>query len=115
MALSLRAALLAPSRRTCLRTRLLFRSSAASGSAPDAAGFERRQAESAAAAVPAGPRPPKGGDAPPQGKWAWTLNWDSVYADEETGATLTVGSCPMSGADVQRIAREAGGVRAIVR
>lgn len=87
-------------------------------------GYAKRAEESAAAGVRER-RPPRGGDAPAQGSWSWTLNWDYVVMNaaneviEEPSekdlarARLLIGSCPRSAADVDRLVDEAG-IEAIV-
>ena len=60
-----------------------------------------------------GRRPPRGGDAPPEGRWQWTLNWDPITKSQNGVWTkgekeILVGSCPKTAADLERLHKEAG-------
>lgn len=92
----------------------------------ESAGAAKRDEESKAAGVQNERRAPRGGEAPPPGKWEWTLNWDPIvydktareplYApseDELAAAGCIIGSCPRTPADVDRLVDE-GGVEAII-
>jgi len=76
--------------------------------ASEEAAYKKREEESAAAGVPTEIRPPRGGDPPPPGRWQWTLNWDPVVLNDAGEATILVGSCPKTPADVRRLKEEAG-------
>ena len=91
----------------------------------ESAGAKKRDEESKAAGIQER-RPPRGGEAPPPGKWEWTLNWDPVVYDKGNAAPLTapteaelnaagcvIGSCPRTPSDVDRLIDE-GGVEAII-
>ena len=84
----------------------------------ESAGAKKRDEESKAAGIQER-RPPRGGEAPPPGKWEWTLNWDPVVYDKVNAAPLTaptdavIGSCPRTPSDVDRLIDE-GGVEAII-
>jgi hypothetical protein len=109
-------------------TRAPLRLTAAAG--PDAlasekAGYDKRAEESKAAGV-VEKRAPRGGDPPPTGGgWEWTLNWDPIVYDSESGAIhdpseeqlrearMIIGSCPRTAEDVDRLIDE-GGVEAII-
>ena len=48
----------------------------------ESAGAAKRDEESKAAGVQNERRAPRGGEAPPPGKWEWTLNWDPIVYDK---------------------------------